>query len=169
LHQAADVAGTAATSEAASQAQAQPGMAPQPGAQPVNIALIRPNGPVAVGSTFKVPVVLNGGKDVASVPLQIQYDPAKLSLVNVDEGDYLSRGGQAVALVHREDGSGNITINTALPPGAAGVSGAGTVCTLSFTAKAPGETTVAITRPAALNSAQQPLQAIGGQASIQVQ
>ncbi len=169
LHQAADAAGTVAAAEAANQAQVQPGAPPQPGGQPVNIALIRPNGPVAVGSTFKVPVVLNGGKDVAAVPLQVQYDPAKLSLVNVDQGDFLSRGGQAVALVHREDGSGNITINTALPPGATGVSGAGTVCTLSFTAKAPGETTVAITRPAVLNSAQQPLQAIGGQASIQVQ
>jgi general secretion pathway protein D len=168
LHQAADTAGTVATDAAATQVQAQPG-APAAPAQPVNIALIRPSGPVAVGSTFKVPVVLNGGKDVASVPLQIQYDPAKLSLVNVDQGDFLGRGGQAVALVHREDGSGNVTINTALPPGAAGVNGAGTVCTLSFTAKAPGETTVAITRPAALNSAQQPLQAIGGQASIQIQ
>ena len=169
LHQAADAAGTIAADAASSQAQPQPGAPPPQTAQPVNIALVKPPAPVAVGSTFKVPVMLNGGKDVASVPLQLQYDPAKLSLVNVDQGDFLGRGGQAVALVHREDGSGNVTINTALPPGAAGVSGAGTVCTLTFTAKAPGETTVAITRPAALNSAQQPLQAIGGQVSIQVQ
>ncbi len=169
LHQAADAAGTVATAEAATQAQAQPGAAPPSGPQQVNLSLLQPNGPVAVGSTFKVPVVLSGGRDVAAVPLQVQYDPAKLSLVNVDQGDFLSRGGQSVALVHREDGSGNITINTALPPGAAGVNGAGTVCTLSFTAKTSGETKVAITRPAVLNSAQQPLQATGGQASIQVQ
>ncbi|HUH64096.1 MAG TPA: cohesin domain-containing protein [Terracidiphilus sp.] len=168
LHQAADATGTVATDAATSQAQSQPA-APAAPAQPVNIALVQPNGPVAVGSTFKVPVVLNGGKDVASVPLQIQYDPARLALVNVDQGDFLGRGGQAVALVHREDGSGNVTINTALPPGAAGVNGDGTVCTLSFTAKAPGETSVSITRPAALNSAQQPLQATGGQTTIQVQ
>ena len=168
MHEAADATGAVAASAAAKAAgQADSVGAPVP--QQVNIALIRPQAPVAVGATFKVPVVLSGGRDVAAVPLQIQYDPAKLSMVNVEQGDLLSRGGQSVALVHREDGSGNVTINTALPPGAAGVNGAGTVCTLTFTAKAAGPTTVAITRPAVLNSAQQPLQAIGGQISVQVQ
>jgi general secretion pathway protein D len=96
-----------------------------------------PGSPVAVGSTFQVPVVLTGGKDVASVPLQVQYDPAKLSLVNVTSGDLLGRDNQAVALVHRDDGPGSITINAARPPGVAGVSGAGVVCVLSFQAKRP--------------------------------
>jgi general secretion pathway protein D len=168
MHEAADAAGGAAAT-AAAQAAGQADSVGAPAQQQLNIALVRPQTPVAVGSTFKVPVVLSGGKDVASVPLQIQYDPAKLSMVNVEQGDLLNRGGQAVALVHREDGSGNVTINTGLPPGAAGVNGGGTVCTLTFTAKAAGATTVAVTRPTVLNSAQQPLQAIGGQISVQVQ
>jgi general secretion pathway protein D len=105
---------------------------------------------------------------VASVPLQLQYDPAKLELVNVDLGDLLSHDGQAVALVHRDDGPGSITINASRPPGAAGVSGAGVVCVLSFQAKAAGESVLAITRPAAVNSAQQNLQAKGAQVSILV-
>jgi general secretion pathway protein D len=71
-------------------------------------------------------------------------------------------------LVHREDGTGNITINAARPPGAPGVNGTGAVCILSFQAKSPGQTSIAITRPAALNSAQQQLPAQGGQVSIQV-
>ena len=62
-------------------------------------------------------MILNGGKDIASVPLQVQYDPAKLSLVNVTSGDLLGRDNQAVALVHRDDGPGTITINAARPPG----------------------------------------------------
>jgi general secretion pathway protein D len=125
-------------------------------------------GPVAAGSTFQVPVVLIGGTDIASVPLQIQYDPAKLSLVNVTTGDLLGRDGQAVALVHRDDGPGSITINAARPPGVAGVNGAGVVCVLSFQAKTAGESVVAMTRAAAVNSAQQQVPVQGGQLSIQV-
>jgi general secretion pathway protein D len=127
-----------------------------------------PGSPVAVGGTFQVPVVLTGAKDVASVPLQIQYDPAKLSLVNVTPGDLLGRDNQAVALVHRDDGPGSITINAARPPGVAGVSGAGVVCVLSFQAKLPGDSTLSMTRAGAMNSAQQVVPAPGSQVTIAV-
>jgi general secretion pathway protein D len=161
LRDAADTGGAAAAAQASQQ--------PRPLLSgPVSFSLNGPEGPVAVGATFQVPVVLMGGTDVASVPLQLQYDPAKLSLVNVDSGDLLSHDGQAVALVHRDDGPGSITINASRPPGAAGVSGAGVVCVLSFQAKAAGESVLAITRPAAVNSAQQQLQAKGAQVSILV-
>jgi general secretion pathway protein D len=150
----------AATSPAAPQQSANPAMAsfrftPQPG-------------PVAAGATFQVPVVLDGGANVASVPLQIQYDPAKLSLVNVNSGDFLGRDGQPVAMVHRDDGPGTITIVASRPPGAAGVSGSGVVCVLSFQAKAAGESAIAITRPGVVTSAQKQLPAQGAQVSIQV-
>jgi general secretion pathway protein D len=125
-------------------------------------------GPVAVGSTFKVPVVLNGGTDIASIPLQISYDPARLSLVNVDSGDFLGRDGQAVALVHRDDGPGSININASRPPGAAGVNGTGVVCILSFQAKTAGESAIVITRPGAVTTMQQQLPAQGARVSIQV-
>jgi general secretion pathway protein D len=98
-----------------------------------NVAFaINPPPSVAAASTFKVPVTLNGGVDIASVPLQIQYDPAALSLVNIDSGEFLGKDGQAVALVHRDDGPGSITVNASRPPGAPGVSGSGVVCVLSF-------------------------------------
>jgi general secretion pathway protein D len=140
-------------------------------AQPakVSLMLIPKPGPVAVGSTFQIPVVLNGGSDIASVPLQIQYDPAKLSLVNVDNGDFLGRDGKAVALVHRDDGPGSISINASRPPAAAGISGTGVVCILSFQAKAAGESDLVITHPGAITSAQQQVPAQGGQIKIQVQ
>jgi general secretion pathway protein D len=92
--------------------------------------------PVAPGATFQVSVVISGGTDIAAVPLQITYDPAKLSLLNVDNGDFLGRNGQAVALVHRDDGPGSVNINASLPPGAAGINGAGVICVLTFQAKA---------------------------------
>jgi general secretion pathway protein D len=127
-----------------------------PGApQPINLLFSPPGSPVTAGATFQVPVVLTGGKDVASVPLQIQYDPAKLSLLNVTSGDLLSRDNQAVGLAHRDDGVGNITINASRPPGVAGVNGPGVVCVLSFQAKAAGESVLSLVQGAAVSSAQQ--------------
>jgi general secretion pathway protein D len=140
----------------------------QGGAGSVNLMFSPPGNPVAAGATFQVPVVLTGGKDIASVPLQISYDPAMLSLVNVTSGDLLSRDNQAVALVHRDDGPGSITINAARPPGVAGVNGAGVVCVLSFQAKTAGQSELAMTRAAAVNSTQQQVTSQGSKATIVV-
>jgi general secretion pathway protein D len=134
----------------------------------LNLMFSPPGSPVAAGATFQVPVVLTGGRDVASVPMQIQYDPSKLSLVNVTSGDLLSRDNQAVGLVHRDDGPGTIVINAIRPPGVAGISGAGVVCVLSFQAKATGESALLLTRGAAINSAQQNSPAPATRASIVV-
>jgi general secretion pathway protein D len=145
---------------------AQPAGAPDTGPK-VNF-LLNPPGPVKAGSTFEVPVVISGAQDIDSIPLQIQYDASKLNLVNVVGGDFLSRDQQAVALVHRDDGPGNITINASRPPGAPGVNGAGVVCVLSFEAKAAGDSKVEITRPGALDSKQQPVLAQGTSISVSV-
>jgi general secretion pathway protein D len=124
-----------------------------------------PPGPVPVGATFQVPVVINGATDVASVPLQLRYDPAKLSLVNVSPGEFL---GRDAALVHRDDGSGGLSISAARPPGVPGVNGSGIVCVLLFQAKAAGESALNITRSAVANSAQKQLPAQGAQLNIVV-
>ena len=113
-------------------------------------------------------VTLNGAKDISSVPMQIKYDPSKLTLVNVDTGDLLGKDGKAVALVHRDDGPGMITIAVSRPPGTAGITGSGSVCVLTFQAKQAGESDVVITRPGALDSAQHPVAASAQNAHIVV-
>jgi general secretion pathway protein D len=134
----------------------------------VNLMLNSP-GNVVDGTTFQVPVVLTGGSDVSSVPLQVQYDSAKLSLVNVGDGDLLNRDGKIVEMAHRDDGPGTITINVSRPPGTPGVSGAGVVCVLSFQAKAKGQSDISITRAGAMSSSGKPLQAQTSQTTIVVQ
>jgi general secretion pathway protein D len=156
------------SSDASTPSATPPATVPPPSGPGVSFLLSQPSSAVTSGSTFEVPIVVSGGTDIASIPLQVQYDASKLSLVNVGAGDYLSRDGQAVALVHRDEGPGNVTIHASRPPGAAGVNGAGVVCVLSFQAKAAGESTIAITRPGAVNSAQQPVPSHGSQISIQV-
>jgi general secretion pathway protein D len=143
---------------------------PNPGAPPqvVHLALSGPPAPVAAGSTVQIPVVLSGGVDIAAVPIKIHYDPAMLTLVGVTQGDFLTRDGKSAALVHREDGSGEVTVNASRTPGAPGVNGSGTVCMLNFQTKGSGQTSVVITQPAATNSANQQLPAQGGQFSIQI-
>jgi general secretion pathway protein D len=170
MRAAADANGAAADAGRAAAAASPPPdstAAQTPGGK-VNLMLNSP-GTVISGTTFQVPVVLTGGTDVSSVPLQIQYDPSKLSLVNVGDGDLLNRDGQIVSMAHRDDGPGDLTLNVSRPPGAPGVSGAGVVCVLTFQATAKGQSDVSITRAGAMTSAGKPLQAQTSQATIVVQ
>jgi general secretion pathway protein D len=134
----------------------------------VSLSVVPASSSQAVGSTFQVAVMLNNGHDVFSVPLQLQFNPAVLQLVNVDSGDFLGRDGQAIALAHRDEGNGLVTISSSRPPNTAGVNGQGSVCTLTFKAIAPGESSLALVKVGALNSAQANIPAVGSQAVVHV-
>jgi general secretion pathway protein D len=122
------------------------------------------------GGTFVVNLLISGASNVYSVPVQMNYDPAKLQLVNVSNGGFLSQDGQAVALVHREDETtGTLQITATRPPGSGGVSGQGAVVTLTFQAKAGGQTPLTITRGGARDPGQQAITVNGAQASVTVQ
>ncbi|MDR3742506.1 MAG: cohesin domain-containing protein, partial [Terracidiphilus sp.] len=141
---------------------------PAPPGSRLNFSLVPSTNPITNGSTFQVPIVITGAQNIASVPLQVKYDPEKLTLMNVGDGDFLGRDSQPVSLVHRDDGPGNIVLNVARPPNTVGISGAGVVCALTFQAKAPGETTISIARPSATTPAQQTMEAPGTQTTIVV-
>jgi general secretion pathway protein D len=136
---------------------------------PIDIQVSPPQSTVKVGSTFKMIVNLEGGTDVFAVPMDLQYDSSKLSLINVDTDDprdpnVLGKDGQAVALAHRDDGGGSAAI-----AGTKGVSGTGALCVLTFQAKAPGDASVAVVHPVVRNSQQQPLPAKGSQAVVHIE
>jgi len=123
----------------------------------------------ATGSTFMVNVSLAGGQNVYSVPLKIGYNPNTLQLVNVSNGNYLSRDGQAVALVHRDDPqTGSLQVSATRPPGSGGVGGDGVVFTLTFLAKAPGQSTLNIDRAVLRDGGMQSMPAQGSQAVVTV-
>ena len=122
------------------------------------------------GNTFVVNLQISGAQNVYSVPVQLNYDPKMLQLVNVSNGGFLSQDGQAVALVHREDETvGQSQITATRPPGAGGVSGQGAVVTLTFQAKASGQTPLSITRGGARDPGLQAITVNGAQASVTVQ
>jgi general secretion pathway protein D len=114
--------------------------------------------------------MLSGAQNAYSVPLQVSYDPKVLQVVNVSNGSFLSQDGQAVALVHRDDDStGTLQITATRPPGAPGVSGQGAVVTLTFMAKAPGQSLLTILRGGARDPNMQALPVAGAAATVQIQ
>jgi general secretion pathway protein D len=142
-----------------------------PGAPPAGrpaFAFNVPTAPLAQGATFQVPVVLSGAANIASVPLQLHYDPALLELVNVTEGGFLNRDGQAAALIHRDDGQGNLTVVNSRPPGAPGMNGSGVVCVLTFRTRAAGTAAFTTLQASVVNTASQTVKADGTQASITI-
>jgi general secretion pathway protein D len=122
------------------------------------------------GATFTVNVMISGVQNVSSVPLQVSYDPKVLQMVNVSNGNFLTKDGQAVALVHREDDqSGALQITASRPPGSAGVSGQGSVVTLTFMAKAAGQSALTIAQGGARDGGLTPIPVSGAVANVIVE
>jgi general secretion pathway protein D len=142
------------------------GVAPS---QPLTFSITPANSTQAVNATFNVAIGASNAHDVFSVPLQLQFDPKVLQLVNVDTGGLLGSDGQPVALVHRDEGNGLVTVSASRPPGVAGVTAAqGQVCILQFRAIAPGDSNLTLVKVAARNSAGANLPASGSQAVVHV-
>jgi general secretion pathway protein D len=139
-----------------------------PAGPAVTLTMVPANSTQAVGSTFQASVFLSNAHDVFSVPLDIQFDPKILQLVNVDTGGLLGGDGQAVALVHRDEGNGHVTVSASRPPGVSGVNGSGQVCIFTFKALAVGDSNIALVKVGARNSLQASLPAVGSQAVVHV-
>jgi general secretion pathway protein D len=148
---------------------AQPGAPNNPGGNP-SFLFDPPTVQTEKGNTFAVNLLISGAQNVYSVPVQLNYDPKMLQLVNVSNGGFLSQDGQVVTLVHREDESlGQSQITASRPSGAGGVSGQGAVVTVTFQAKASGQTPLTITRGGARDPGLQAITVNGAQASVTVQ
>jgi general secretion pathway protein D len=149
-------------------AQANPTPASAPMGSPI-VSFDPPTIDQPVGTTFSVNVNLAGGQNVSSVPLQIMYNPRVLQLVNVSSGTLLAQDGQTVALVNRDDSlAGILQVTASRPPGTSGISGDGQVFTLTFQARAPGQSTLAINRAVLKNASMQNMPATGSQAIVTV-
>jgi general secretion pathway protein D len=153
---------------AAAAAAIGPGATPGMAQPPVNFGVTPSSSNQTVGSTFQVAVTLNHGRDVFSVPMQMQFDPRVLQLVNVDAGSLLSRGNMPVSLVHRDEGNGLVTISTSRPPNTTGVTGDGAVCTLTFKALSAGDSNITLVKVGAKDSRQESLPTVGSQGVVHV-
>lgn len=154
-------AGVAQTAVGQMQAQAALDNAP-----PLALNVVPAVSTQAVGNMFQMAVMAVNGRDVFSVPMQVQFDPSLLTLVNVDAGELMGRDGQAVALVHRDDGAGLVTVTTSRPPNTQGVTGQGILCFLTFKAIAKGDAQVTLVKVGAKSSSQANITTVGSQSTV---
>jgi general secretion pathway protein D len=159
----APIGGAGTTTAPAAAPFARPG-----GRTAIQFSIDPANASQAVGSTFQTSVMLANGEDVFAVPLQLQFNPAVLQLVNVDSGPFLGSDGQAVALAHRDEGNGLVALSARRPPNTKGVSGQGTVCILTFKAIAAGDSPITMVKVGASDSKNINIPATGSQAVVHV-
>jgi general secretion pathway protein D len=110
-------------------------------------------------------------EDLFSVPLMLQYNPAVISIEDIQHGGFLSGGNQQeIAIVQRVDKEhGQAIISATRQPNTAGVSGSGTLMGIVVKALAPGATSLSIVQVNAKNSQQKPIPVVTGEATLQVQ
>lgn len=104
---------------------------PQP-ARATNSTVSFVPAPITLPQTGTVPVnIVGNGNDFYGVDLTLAYEPGAFNIREVRDGGLLSRDGQIVSLVQRQDtDTGMVQISIERPPGAAPVSGMGNLVTL---------------------------------------
>ncbi len=106
-----------------------------------------------MGSQLSLSLMLDGGADVSSAPMQIQYDPKVLKLNDVMRGDFLSSGGQQPVFTKNiMPDLGMATVQLNRQPGTPGVNGAGVLLVLNFQAVGRGATVVSVPNLTVRNS-----------------
>jgi general secretion pathway protein D len=130
----------------------------------------RPAIDAAQGSPVIMSVLIDGGSDVSSAPMQIEYDSKVLRLNEAVAGTLLSADGQQPVFAKNiMNEKGQASIQLSRPPGAAGVTApVGTLVTLTFQPVAPGRTTVSIPNLVVRNSQGAPVASGSPQVTVTV-
>ncbi len=113
--------------------------------------------------------MIEGGSDVASAPMQVQFDPKALRLVDVTRGDYLANDSQPPVFtknIMNDSGAAAIQLNRV--PGSPGANGSGVLAVLNFQALAKGATTVKLVNVTVRNSQGQVVRTANPQVAVSV-
>src|SRR6266849_852544 len=123
-----------------------------------------------VGQKQTVGVVVENVNDLFSIPFLLQYNPAVISVEEVQHGGFLSGGTQEIAIVQRVDKErGQAIVSATRQPNTAGVSGTGTIMGIVVKAIAPGSSNLSIVQVNAKDSQQRPIPLVTSEATVQVQ
>jgi general secretion pathway protein D len=124
---------------------------------------------LAPGQTATLGVAVDNVNDLYSIPMMLQYDPAVISIEDIQHGTFLSSGNQEIAIVQGGDKSkGQVMIAATRQPNTPGVSGSGTLLGVVVRAVAPGATSLSIVQVNAKDSQQRPLPLVTTEANVQV-
>jgi len=122
------------------------------------------------GQTATVGVVVENVSDLYSIPFLLQYNPAVISIEEVQHGGFLQGGDQAIAIAQQVDKErGQAIISATRQPNTPGVSGTGTMMGIVIKALAPGTSNLSIVQINAKDSQQRPIPMVTSEASLTVQ
>jgi len=118
--------------------------------------------------SFALNVTISRVPDIASVAMEIDYEPSLMQFVSVAEVGPLAKDGQHVVLAHRDDqAAGVLKISAQRPPGSLGIPADGAVLSLVFRARRKGTASVSIA-PGTRDSQGQSIDALGSHASVTI-
>jgi general secretion pathway protein D len=124
---------------------------------------------LAPGQTATLGIAVDNVNDLYSIPMMLQYDPAVISIEDIQHGTFLSSGNQEIAIVQGGDKSkGQVMIAATRQPNTPGVSGSGTLLGVVVRAVGAGATNLSIVQVNAKDSQQKPLPLVTTEASVQV-
>src|SRR5467141_3034627 len=122
------------------------------------------------GQTATIGVVVENVSDLFSIPLLLQYNPAVISVEEVQHGGFLSGGTQEIAIVQQVfKEKGQAIISATRQPNTPGVSGSGTLIGIVVKALGPGSSNLSIVQVNAKDSQQKLIPLITTEAALQVQ
>src|SRR2546427_3047470 len=122
------------------------------------------------GEITTIAVVVEDVRDLFSIPMLLQYNPAVISVEEVRHGGFLSGGTQEIAIVQRVDKErGQAIISATRQPNTPGVNGTGTLVGMVIRGVAPGTSSLAVLQVNGRESQQKPIPLVSGQANIRVQ
>src|SRR3989442_8231819 len=125
---------------------------------------------VKAGQTVTLGVVVENVKDLFSIPLLLQFDPAVMSVEEVRHGGFLSGGTQEIAIVQRVDKArGQAIISATRQPNTTGVNGSGTLLGIVIRGLAAGTSPLAIVQVNARDSQQKAIPLVTGEATVTVE
>jgi general secretion pathway protein D len=159
---------------------------PQAPATPPTGAPVTPNAPqggqsaqmrfeprslsLKVGQQSTIGVVVDNVNDLFSIPFLLQYNPAVISVEEVQHGGFLQGGNQEIAIVTNiNKEKGQAIISATRQPNTAGVSGTGTIMGIVVKAVGPGTSNLSIVQVNAKDSQQKPVPLVTSEATLQVQ
>lgn len=109
-----------------------------------------------VGGTVTVSLVLENATDLMGAPIQIKFDPKILRMNDVVKGTLLG-GEEAMFTKNIMNDTGDAAVTLQRAPRSGGVSGSGTLVTMSFQAVGPGVASVSVPQFTPRNTQAQPL------------
>jgi len=132
---------------------AKPGSAPPAPAGTATVRFLPAQTQTTVQGTITVALVIENGSDVASAPMQFQYDPKVVRLNDIGRGDFLSNDGQVPVFTKNiQNDNGTAIVNLNRQPGTPGSNGSGVLATMIFQGVGAGSTSVTIPNLSVRNS-----------------